>query len=619
MTKRDNIFNEDWVLVALDSYNDKQSAYGFAVNPLGVQGDIMMNSDGNGDASQDFIWDSAAKITDNGYIVEIAIPLQSLRFNNDEKVEMGVAFIRRIPRHSEQAAFPAFHPGKGGMTSQMGDIEYQGLKYKPTYEILPSVTANHNKTIQKGVLNHGQFQKNIGVTTKIGLTSTLTLDATLNPDFSQVEADAAQVTANLRSNVYYEEKRPFFLEGSERFHIAGTNGGSAIRKVVHTRTIIDPLGGLKLSGKLGKSNAISGIIAADESPDPQAGHNAYFGILRYKRLLNGENYVGGIYSSRFFQDSYNQVTGIDAKFRLSGTMSIQGNSLYALNRAVDKAHQSKAHNTDLRWTYSSDKYYTSLGLHDISKNFNLETGFVPRDGVRALVLSGRRNFYPQSDFFKRISPGTYSFVQYDKYDHQSEYFVQLSNNINLPRNTYLFMNYQFGTETYAGKLFDRKGYHLYLTSQVTKGINLSMSFGRRGTPWYDPDNPFQGEKHSIYASMDFKPTENFTTSLRLIRSFMNRTSTGEQLFDYRIYRNRTTYQLNKYFYVRATLEYNDYEKTLMTDLLAAFTYIPGTVIYVGYGSLYEKTQYCNTEYIPANDFLEMQRGFFVKASYNWRL
>ncbi|MCF7885981.1 MAG: carbohydrate binding family 9 domain-containing protein [Candidatus Marinimicrobia bacterium] len=620
-TERDNIFSEDWVIVMLDSYNDRQSAYEFIVNPHGVQGDLIMKSNGD-DASPDFIWQSAGIKTDKGYNVEMAIPLKSIRFEPGEIVEMGVYLGRHIPSKSEKGIYPAYNPDNGDFLQQMGTIEYENLNYERTYELLPSITRNYQLKNQNGKLSNDLNETNLGVTAKMGITPTLTLDATINPDFSQIEADAGRVDANVRSSIYYNEKRPFFMEGNEKFEVAGTGSASAIQKAVHTRTIIDPSAGLKLSGKIGKSNAISTIIASDESPrynEEDVNQNAYFGILRYKRLLDKGSHIGGLYTSRFLGEGYNQVLGLDSRLKLSGKVTVEGNSFYSATKDRETGNLDQAYNVDLDWTYNDKYYYLSLSGHDISKNFGLQSGYMPRDGISALVMSTCRRFYLDNDIIQKFQPGMYNFVQYDKYDDQTEYLLKYNNNLNLTRNTYFHMYGKLSTESYSGKLYRRDGFGLYLRSQPWKKLGMVVEYHDSATPWYDEDDPQQADQSTISMQLEFEPLSSLKSSVVAVRSLIHQRSNNEQLVDYRIFRNRTTYQINKYLFIRATIEYNTYKEELLTDFLASFNYIPGTVVHIGYGALYEKTQYQDSEYIESNNFLEMQRGFFLKASYNWRI
>ncbi|MFP4547005.1 MAG: DUF5916 domain-containing protein [Fidelibacterota bacterium] len=622
LTKRDNIFNEDYGLVIIDSFNDRQNAYCFMVNPKGVQGDLIMNSNGNGDPSPDFVWNSAARITPEGYVIEMSIPLQSIRFKPGEKVKMGVGFGRQITRSSEKGLFPGLDPEKGSLLSQLTTIEYDNLNFDRSVEVLPSVTNNYKMTNEQGKMVEDFNRSNIGVTAKVGLTPTLTLDGTYNPDFSQIEADAGQVTANLRSNVYYSEKRPFFMEGQEQYNFAGTGGGSAIQTAVHTRNIIDPIGGVKLSGKVGGNNALSTLIVADESPKysgDSADRNAYFGVFRYKRLLKNSNYIGGMYASRFFDGGYNQVAAFDTKYRFKGKNTLEGNAFYSITKDGESGPFNQTYNTDLEYNYSDKKYYFNIGFHDISKNFDLATGFIPRDGIRTVSSVEARSFYFDWKWLQKIRPSSYNFIQYDKYDQQTEYYANLANSFSFPGNTFFNIYVQTGNESFAGNLYQKQGFGMFFQTQLLKQLEFSISYNDQGTPWYDSNNPFQADVSRIYSQVEFKPTSSFKTAFRVTRALYHKRSSGEKLIDYQIYRNRTTYQINKYLFFRTTVEYNAYEKELMTDVLMSFTYIPGTVVHLGYGSLYDKTEFENGDYVNARNFMEMERGLFVKASYNWRL
>lgn len=641
VTKWDNIFQDDWVGVGLDALNDQQSAYAFAANACGSQGDLMVNSDGDGDPSEDFIWDAAGSINNNGFNVEMRIPLQSIRFDDGREVIMGLFFVRQLSRYSEMVIFPEVFPDKGSLLSQTGKIIFQGLKYHRNYEILPSFTQTSNREAQGGALQKlkDESGSDIGITAKLGITPTLTLDLTVNPDFSQIESDASQVDVNLRYPNFYQEKRPFFLEGIKNFDIAGIQNGSSISHVVHTRTIADPVFGLKLSGKLGSNNALAAIIARDESPiyEEDTKKPADFGILRYKRLLHDESYIGGIITTREHEGGFNRVVGIDGLWRLSGTMKINGNTLYGMSKNPENGRVANAHNADLSWSYGDRKYYTCVGIHDISKNFRLDTGYILRDGTTSLTLSGQRSFYFKSKIFQKIDAGYWGNVQRDKYydmnDGRHNFYLQFL----MPRSTYIELYYAKGSEVFEGELFDRSGIEVELTSQIFKSLFFDLEIGTKGSPWYDdPDNPFQGDIAYQTAFINFQPTENFSSEVIGVREIFTSRDDELDLYDYNILRIKTTYQLNKYFFIRGILDYTyvkypdyaakypeegkiDDRKSLTNEFLLGFTYIPGTVVYLGYGSISENLEYDGADYIHANTFTEMKRGLFFKASYNWRL
>ena len=641
VTKWDNLYQDDWVGVGLDALNDQQSAYGFIVNAYGSQGDLMLDPQGDGDPSEDFIWDAAGSNNETGFNVEMRIPLQSIRFNAGHEVVMGLFFVRQLSRYSEMVIFPPIYPDKGSLLSQIGIIIFKDLKYHRTYEILPSFTQTSNREAQGGKLQRlkDESGSDIGITAKVGLTPTLTLDLTVNPDFSQIESDASQVDVNLRYPNFYPEKRPFFLEGIKNFDIAGIGNGSGISHVVHTRTIADPSFGIKLSGKLGSDNALAAIIVRDESPiyEEDAKKPADFGILRYKRLLHEESYIGGIFTSREHEGGFNRVVGMDGLWRLSGTMKIDGNTFYGVSKDPESGKVTNAHNVDISWSYGDRKYFTRVGIHDISKNFRLDTGYIPRDGTTTLTLSGRRSFYLKSKILNKIDAGYWGYMQRDKYfdmnDGQHNFYLQFL----MPRSTYIELNYANGSEVYEDKLFDRSGIEIELTSQIFKSLFFDLEIGTKGSPWYDdPDNPFQGDITYQTAFINFQPTENLSSEVIGVREIFTSRDDGLDLYDYNICRIKTTYQINKYLFIRGILDYTyvkypdyavkypeeeetDDEKRLTSEFLIGFTYIPGTVVYFGYGTRHENLTYDGEDYIPSNSFTEMKSGLFFKASYNWRI
>ncbi len=643
VTKWDNLFQDDWVGVVIDALNDQQSAYLFATNAYGSQGDMMLNAQGNGDPSEDFIWDAAGSMNGSGFSVEIRIPLQSIRFRAGDEVIMGIAFARVLSRYSEMAVFPPFSPEKGALTTQLAKATFRHLEYQRTYEILPSFTQSEQSDAEGGKLRRidKDSGSDVGLTAKVGLRPTLTLDLTVNPDFSQVESDASQVDVNLRYPNFYPEKRPFFLEGIKNFDVAGIGSGSAISHLVHTRTMADPSFGLKLSGKLGRANSLAAILARDESPiyEEDGEQPADFGILRYKRLLKDESYIGGIVTVREHDGDYNRVAGLDGLWRLTGTMKIEGNAIYGQNKDPESGEVTKAHNADLSWAYGDRNYTFLAGIHDISKDFRLDTGYIPRDGTTTVNLLGRRTFYFESKLLQRLTMGYWGYVQRDRYFDMNDGRHNVHVWFGMSRSIRSEWDYTFGSEVYEGKSFDRSGFEIDMNGQVLKPLYISVGLGKRGSPYYnDPDDPFQGDVAYRWAFFNFQPTENFSMEFNTMREDFTSRDDDLQLYDYRIYRSKTTYQLNKYLFIRGILDYiwvqyPDYgikypeegdvddEKGLTAEFLVGFTYLPGTVIYLGYGSRRENLEYNATEldYLTAKDFTEMKRGLFFKASYNWRL
>src|SRR5438093_6498514 len=213
ISRRDSIFNDDWVGFSLDSANTGQTSYHLIVNPNGIQMDAL-NTPSSGERWEaDLLWDSAAKLTSDGYIVEIKLPLQSIRFSGGNDVRMGILFWRRISRTGVSSAWPDIPPGQW-VFNRHAHLVFESLNQPRLIEVLPSITYAINQLrATPDRWNSATRNAEVGLSAKYGITSLITLDATINPDFSQVESDALQVQVNQRYPIFYSEKRPFFMEG----------------------------------------------------------------------------------------------------------------------------------------------------------------------------------------------------------------------------------------------------------------------------------------------------------------------------------------------------------------------------------------------------------------------
>ncbi len=222
--KRDAMGQDDMVGLILDTFNDNQSGFTFMLNPLGIQGDGIMDVQGNVDDSHDTVWYSKGLIDDGGWTVEARVPLQSLRFPAGKSLMMKCLFFRFQTRTSEQFSFPPLDPDNSNLMAQAQPLQVSGLHHKRVIEFLPAFTYGSRHEASGGKFRRTEENSDISLTGKIGLTSDLTLDGAYNPDFSQVEADAGQVDINLRYALYYQEKRPFFLEGQDIWQVRRGDG-----------------------------------------------------------------------------------------------------------------------------------------------------------------------------------------------------------------------------------------------------------------------------------------------------------------------------------------------------------------------------------------------------------
>lgn len=344
VAKRDNVFGEDNVRVWLDTYDDQRRAYVLGFNPLGIQQDGIFTEGQGADFTVDIVMESKGVIEDWGWSVEVKIPFKSLRYSAGKDKRWGFNAARNIDRLNDE--FNQWMPDDrnvSGFLIKSGRITgLDGIKYERTLEVVPSVTLSQTgervsaREIPEGRFVNHPIKQDIGVTLKYTLSPNVTLDAAINPDFAEIEADAPVVTANQRFPIFFDEKRPFFLEGKEIFD-------SPLRPF-YSRTIVDPDFAAKLSGKIGKTSF--GLLgASDKAPgnfseddrtkllicqqrrqlDPRVNcpneefidKNALFGVVRVKRDFGANNNLGFFATARVFPQNRNFVSGFDGSVKIN--------------------------------------------------------------------------------------------------------------------------------------------------------------------------------------------------------------------------------------------------------------------------------------------------------------
>lgn len=359
IAKRDQIFDEDNVRVFLDTFNDQRRAYLLGFNPLGVQADGIMTEGSGTDFSVDFVMESKGMLTGDGWTLEVAIPFKSLRYEAGKGKLWGIHAWRNIDRFNDE--IDSWMPNSrdiSSLLSQEGHLTgLEGISTERTLELIPSLTlsetgkrvsalsvaqlATDPTRLDPGRILNQPIRAEIGLTAKYSLTPTVTLDLAINPDFAQVEADQTVVTVNQRFPIFFEEKRPFFLEGIDIFKTP--------IQAVHTRSIVNPDLAVKLSGKRGR-NTFGLLLASDNAPGDfseeernDAGSfpaiqrfldkNAYVGILRLKRDIGKASNIGLLLTSYNFIENHNQLGGIDGRFQISKQKTFSFQVLGTTSRA----------------------------------------------------------------------------------------------------------------------------------------------------------------------------------------------------------------------------------------------------------------------------------------------
>jgi hypothetical protein len=618
---RDKIIQDDWVCINLDSYNDRQSYYCIYANANGIQMDTRF-SGRKEDVGVDLVFYSAGKIDEEGYSVEIKLPLKSIRFSNREPVIMAAFFERYISRLSTNGTFPPLDPEKGReFYSQMQLLQYEGVKHYTLLEILPALTYAYKGVNDGGKMTTTENKPDAGLTLKYGITSQMILDAALNPDFSQVEADAGQIDVNLRYQLFFPEKRPFFQEGNENFQIAGLSSDNPIHSLVHTRNIVDPIAGFKLSGKIGVENTLSMMYAADrlsEEDEILYGKIAHFPVLRYKRSLKDDSYLGVIGTAVEKENSSNMVYGADGQIRVNQSTLFEFHGLYSYTNDTASGFNKKPGQAYSIFIHSErrDLDY-NIGVSNLTEFFNSQTGFVTRTGVTSIMGGITPKLYTDSRIFRRFDFGLYTNQTKDNIYDKWETYNSLTVAALLGGTFKANIRYNYSSEIYLNEKFNTSGFHVGLTGRVGTKIDGSFTYNNRQSIYYSTLS--QGYGNSFLADIRYLPFEKLHTQITLTYQNLFLKSDNSRIYNYLIARGRITYQINKYLFLRWILEYNDFRKSLVTDFLVSFTYIPGTVFHLGYGSFYEQKKWDGSDYVQSDNLMEMERGFFLKISYLFRI
>ena len=635
MSRREQIFNDDFVGLFLDTFNDRQRAYEFLVSPLGIQLDGILTEGTGDDFSFDTVWQTRGRLTDFGYVVWMAIPFKSLRFppTTDSRT-WGVSFMRGIPVKSEQVFWPAMTRRISSFTNQFADLRgLQGVSAGRNIQLIPYGTFTGARFLDRSAAAYDtEKDGRAGVDAKIVARDSLTFDFTLNPDFSQVESDEPQVTVNQRFEVFFPEKRPFFLENSGYFQTPVT--------LFFSRRIRDPQIGARMTGKIGRwavgALALDDRAAGSALPDSDPLHDdrAFNGIIRARREF-GESSIGALVTSRDFGPSFNRIASADTRLRLNPQWTVQGQAAVSDTEQVDGAHLRDA---TYSATLSRDSRQLSYQLDytDIGKDFRTTLGFIPRTDIRQATQFATYRWRPKTGAL--LSYGPNSFVQgtWDHTGQLQDWTVRYPFEVNFKGQTGVFVRRTESMERFEGIEFRQHENLFNLFTSYLRWLDVGL-FAATGTrPNFFPGGgltPFLARSRDAQLSLTFRPASGLLVDQTYIYSHLRaRPDSGSSrtIFDNHILRSRVNYQFTRELSLRAIVDYNavlsdpslvalERTKHLSGDVLLTYLIHPGTALYVGYNDGYDSVALGPAGLRPIrNPTTSTGRQFFVKTSYLFR-
>jgi len=409
LTERDrSSFGDDWIRFMIDTFDDQRQAYTFFVNPYGIQTDGLWQESlepAGGptgpkvDFNPDYIWESDGRVVEDGWIAEIRIPFLSVRFPDARVQDWGLQIARGVTRNDFKSSWAPITQEVSSVLSQSGRlVGLTDLRPKRLVEFNPVVTGKLDGARTGGLYERGDPEPEVGLNTRFGLTPNLVLDATVNPDFSQVEADADQIQVNERFALFFSEQRPFFLDGSEVFQSS--------QRLVHTRRVVDPIAGAKLTGKVGEFG-VAYLGAIDESPSSIFGGqgNAVFNLVRARRDVGAGSTVGVLYTDRTATqgDAFNRLLSGDARLLFGGRYTLATQFTGSWTGVAAGVGSSLKPAVTVDFGRNGRTFYYQTKLEAIDPEFRALSGFIPRVGdVEAQGVIGVNWFAPAGAELERV-------------------------------------------------------------------------------------------------------------------------------------------------------------------------------------------------------------------------
>jgi hypothetical protein len=640
VTDRDKIFQDDFVIVILDTYGDNQRSLELCVNPFGIQGDLLRVGN-NEDDTFDMVWHSAAAINDSGWTAEMAIPLKSLRFPSVETQRWNVLFGRIYPRDSRYIfSMTPVDRNNPCLTCQGRPLAgIQDIESTNSVEVLPYVLGSKSGSLEdtgdpSTPFHDNAVQGRIGAGLKYSPSPALSLEGVLNPDFSQIESDATQISINSRFALFYPEKRPFFLEGADLFQNRITT--------FYSRTINDPSAAVKVSGK--SDGLFFGYLAASDRNTPfttpgdegnsivSSSLHSLDNIARARYDFASESFVGAMFTGRTLSDAHNYVGGIDWNYLFSGNYYFRGEAFYSHTKEVNdtsllsdtRQFGSTGHNAAFNGeSYGGyairSQFYKSardlsyyLTYFDYSPTFQAQSGFVTQSDWRQLSITLDYVFYPTSAWLDRADLEADFDLHYNHDGLRKERWGALAGSLQMKSQTTVWVSVlALNQEIYKGVFFRNvPRASIGVTSQPASSLSAQFQVDA-GRFIHRVDSTSLGTGHNIYSDFTFKPTDKFQIELTYSRSRLSSVETGELFFDGYIARTVAKYQFTPQLLLRVIGQYNSFNKTFDFYPLISYKLNPFTTFYAG-------STYTSTEFDQPYGFTQTGRQFFLKLQYLWR-
>jgi hypothetical protein len=677
LANRDRLDTEDQVRIFLSTFNDRRQALYFAVNPLGVQADGVLvegtATQGGGfeglatgreepDLSPDFVFDSKGRLTEQGYEVEVRIPFKTLRFPSSARQSWGLHVTRMLQWNAHEESWVPAKRASSSFLAQGGTLDgLAEMKRGLVLDLTPELTGTAVGASGSRGWTYDASRPSLGGNVRWGVTSNLTLNGTVNPDFSQIEADASQFTYDPRSAVFFPEKRPFFLDGFEQF--------TTPNRLIYTRRIVDPIGAAKLSGKIGGTSVALLSAVDSERQSRSRADRPLFNLMRVQRDLFGRSKAALVVTDKRDGPDSNTVLAGDTRIAWGDIWNVQAQA--AVSRTVSGDETLSGPLLQAALERNGRRFGLSWRGTSLGEDFRAESGFIARPRVTNVSLDQRWTFFGgersrlESLSSDVVLNGVWRTRDLADGRGPLERKLHLNNNAVFRGGwragaSVLVERFDFDPELYEDyRLLGPDGSLLPFTgTPYIHNLDWVVSFG---TPqysgfsatfqrvWGHDENFFEwspADIDYIDVSLDYRPTEQLRIEGRYQLQLFERLSDGSTVGVRHIPRLKVEYQLTRSTFLRVVCEYDAlrqddlrddgrtelpivirdpvtgaYERALgheserlRLDFLFSYQPVPGTVIFAGYGSrLVEEDAAFRPGLRREGD------GFFLKISYLFRV
>ncbi|MGH7537673.1 MAG: DUF5916 domain-containing protein [Gemmatimonadales bacterium] len=672
LANRDNIDADDRVQVLLDTYADHRRALLFAVNPLGVQQDGVWSDgveasaggpqaggrfDATIDLNPDYVFESRGQVSATGYVVEVRIPFKSLRYQSADPQHWSLQ-IDRVTQHSgyEDTWTPAVRASASFLIQSGRLVGLTGLHRGLVMDLTPEFTTKVDGKPRAADYLY-TAEPDVGGTLRWGVTENLSLTATANPDFSQVEADVGQVTANARFPLFFPEKRPFFLDGLEQY--------DSPNRLIYTRRAAQPLAGVKLTGKVGGTN-VAYLAAVDDRDQSLTGDHPVSNVLRVRRDLGASSTTGLVYTDRIDGSAYNRVAGADLRVVWRKIWFSQAQLVGSWTEDAAGARPGTLWDVTL-YDRTGRAYGNHAEILGVSPDFVAGSGFVPRTDFVQVSIFNRFSWYGRPGALIEQVSTFLGFTPLWRYDD----FLKLRSTIEGGFNSFWTANLRggwgvnasfsdqqqrFDRAAYAGYAIDSAGapfvtphglYHLLGASggisTPSRALTAGVNAGYGAAPIFA--EAAEGRQLDAQIAITWRPTQALRVEALWTHQRITRARDGSRFAAANIPRLKLEYQLSRAVFFRYVGQYFAQRRdalvdprtgqplvldpaaelrvgpagasvfnNLRNDVLFSYRPAPGTVLFLGYGASLTEPD--------AFRFQGLQRtgdGFFLKASYLLRM